>query len=246
LEVDIMNPGTRSLYHPILRFLSVACLTALVGCGGGHFSGPSGADAISLSAPTTTLDAGAETQVSAEVTDFAGRLLPNATVTWEVSDPEMATVTASGQSAKIVAGQKGGTVTVTARSGAKTAQFDLTVKGAQPVAISFSKDIQPIFNRSCALPDCHAGPEELAGEGMVLAEGVSYNHIVKVPANQVFETTVNRIEPGDPDHSYLVAKLLGTHRDLGGSGSKMPLDGTLPDADLQKIIQWVKDGALNN
>jgi hypothetical protein len=219
-----------------------AAVVALNGCGG-HFSGPSGPQGITLASSSSLLDPGQSATITASVTDFSGRSLPNATVTWDAPDPALVTLTPTGAMAQVVAGDQGGTVTVTARSGDQSAQIQITVKGA---TISFAKDIQPIFTQTCALPFCHGGPADEAGEGMVLEAGVSYGNIVNVPAVEVEDGSVMRIAPGKPDQSYLLAKLKGTYFDLGGFGSQMPLTGSLSEADLDKITKWVENGAPNN
>lgn len=185
----------------------------------------------------------------AAITDFSGRDLPKEAVQWESSDPQVASVTPAdptGQTARITAGEKGGPVTITARAGDRSATLSLTVKGPTAPPVSFAQDIQPIFTRSCALPDCHGDPEEFAAEGLVLTPGRSYENSVGVPAAQVRAGNVLRIEPGQPDRSYLLAKIRGTHRQLGGVGARMPLDGSLPEEDMQKIARWIEAGAPNN
>lgn len=236
---------THSFYFTLLAGL---CLTLLIGCGG-RFSGPPGPAEIVLTAMQQELESGAETLAQVEVTDFSGRELPDAAIVWESSDPDIAAVTPAnpgGHSARIVAGRKGGPVTITARSGTQSASLNLTVKGPQAPPISFAQEIQPIFTRSCALPDCHGPPEEFAAQELLLDPGNSYAQTVGVRAVQVRNADVKRIEPGDPDRSYLVAKIRGTHRQLGGVGAPMPLDGSLPAEDLEKIVRWVEAGAPNN
>jgi hypothetical protein len=237
-------PFSVSRIHRTL-FLTVATVLTLgasPGCGG-HFSGPSGPQEITLSAPVASLDSGQQTTITAAVTDFSGRALSDASVTWEISDSSLATLTPAGQTARLTAGSSGGTVTVTARAGNQTAQTQFIIQGA---VLSFAKDIQPIFSRSCALAGCHSGPVDEAAEGMTLDPGVSYENIVGAEAIEVRQGVVHRIEPGQPDRSYLVAKLRGTYEQLGGEGSPMPLEGSLPAADLDKIVKWVESGAPNN
>jgi hypothetical protein len=215
------------------------------GCGGA-FSGPSGPAEIVLTLPVSELEAGQQTQAVVEVNDFSGRPLPQAPVTWETSNPDVMTavpVNATAQTVSLVAGSQGGTVMITARAGDRSISRELTVRDAGPVVLSFEGDIQPIFDRSCALPDCHGDPEEFAGEGLVLKPGKSYDLLVNVHASQVRSGDVLRVEPGNPDRSYLVAKIRGTHTQLGGRGAPMPLDGSLPEGDLEKIVQWIMAGA---
>lgn len=60
------------------------------------------------------------------------------------------------------------------------------------------------------------------------------------------------VAPGDPDGSYLLAKLLGSHRDfcgragqpLNNCGRRMPPDGTAPSPEEQlRLRAWIAQGA---
>ena len=56
--------------------------------------------------------------------------------------------------------------------------------------------------------------------------------------------TLDRVEPGDPDNSYLIQKLEGAP---GIMGSRMPQGGPFLDqATVDMIRQWIMDGAPNN
>jgi hypothetical protein len=80
---------------------------------------------------------------------------------------------------------------------------------------------------------------------MNLAAGQAIANTVNVASREA--RGVDRIEPGDPQKSYLLHKLLGTQRSVGGSGSRMPLSGgPLADAQIAKIRQWIEQGAKNN
>ena len=69
-------------------------------------------------------------------------------------------------------------------------------KKPPPATVSFSQNIQPIFNVSCATSSaCHVGPT--AGEGLQLTPGVSYGAIVNVPAVEMPKLLL--VKPGDPD-----------------------------------------------
>jgi CHRD domain len=114
------------------------------------------------------------------------------------------------------------------------------VVAATPQAtVSFARDIQPIFNTRCS---CHIGG--VPAEGQNLAAGQAIANIVNVKSR---ESALDRIEPGDPEKSYMIHKLRGTQRTVGGSGSRMPLGGAaLPPAQLQLLETWIKEGAQNN
>jgi hypothetical protein len=76
-------------------------------------------------------------------------------------------------------------------------------------------NIQPIFDRSCALSGCHVAGA--LGGNLDLTAGKSYRQLVNRPAFQ--QPRRLRVEPGDPDASYLVQKIDGTP---GISGLPMP------------------------
>jgi hypothetical protein len=106
--------------------------------------------------------------------------------------------------------------------------------------ISFSKDLQPIFNQSCMVNSgCHVGSS--APFGFVLEEGKSYANLVGVPSAEV--PTLNRVEPGRSDLSYIINKLEG----VGNLGDRMPATGLyLSVAEIQLFKDWIDQGALDN
>jgi hypothetical protein len=62
--------------------------------------------------------------------------------------------------------------------------------------------------------------------------------LVNVPSTEV--PSLMRIEPGNPDESYLVQKIEGT----ASVGGRMPLGGPeLSDEAIAAIRQWITDGA---
>lgn len=96
-------------------------------------------------------------------------------------------------------------------------------------------NVQSIFTTNCIR--CHAGAS--APQGLSLAAGVSFDQIVGVASNQ--QPDLLRIDPGNPDDSYLLRKVLGTP---GITGSQMPLGGPFLNADdIQTITDWIAAGA---
>ena len=53
---------------------------------------------------------------------------------------------------------------------------------------------------------------------------------------------MQRVNPGNPNLSYLITKLEGP----GASGGQMPPSGPLPAADIAVIRQWISDGAIDD
>ena len=103
---------------------------------------------------------------------------------------------------------------------------------------TFTRVQREVFTPKCALSGCHLGPASAAQEGLVLTEGVSYDNIVMVRANQ--NPSLFRVAPLDPANSYLVRKI------TPGSiivGDKMPQTGELTDAERRLVTDWVARGA---
>jgi hypothetical protein len=53
-----------------------------------------------------------------------------------------------------------------------------------------------------------------------------------------------RIKPGDPDGSYLLAKIEGRHIAQGGTGGRMPFaNAPLSAAEIAMVRTWIAQGA---
>jgi hypothetical protein len=87
---------------------------------------------------------------------------------------------------------------------------------------------------------CHVGAA--APLGLVLDTDESIDLLVNIPSAQVQD--LFRVEPGNPDDSYLVRKLEGGP-DIGGS--QMPLGGPpLAQDMIDQVREWIMAGALDN
>ena len=103
----------------------------------------------------------------------------------------------------------------------------------------FSEIQSNVFTPTCATAGCHQGAG--APGGLMLDEANSYTLLVGVPSAQ--NPALDRVEPGDPDNSYLVQKLEGT----ASTGARMPLNGTpLAQSTIDIVRQWITDGALDD
>lgn len=110
-------------------------------------------------------------------------------------------------------------------------------------SVTFSGSVQPIFTRNCAFATgCHAGPD--AQQGMDLSAGQAYSNIVNVRSMEV--PRLFRVAPSNADSSYLVLKIQGSAGLVGGVGTRMPLGGSLTQAQIDTIVAWVAVGARNN
>ncbi len=103
-------------------------------------------------------------------------------------------------------------------------------------------DVQAIFTGSCTDQACHTAADQ-AGD-LALEPGSSHTSLVGVlSANPVAQSAgLLRVNPGNPDASFLVTKLTTP---LRGQGSKMPLGKPpLTAAQIQVIRDWITQGAL--
>ena len=84
---------------------------------------------------------------------------------------------------------------------------------------------------------CHSGAS--APEGLQLDAAHSYALLVGVPSTEV--PSLDRVNPGNPDNSYIVLKLEGAP---GIVGVQMPFGGPyLPQSTIDVIRQWITNGA---
>jgi hypothetical protein len=113
------------------------------------------------------------------------------------------------------------------------------VSAATGGAVSFSADVEPIFADNCTGAGCHSNPKPQ--EDLDLRAGQGWDLLVDVPANQCASRL--RVAPGDPDNSYLIDKIKGINLCFG---SQMPKVGSLTDAEIQIVADWVSDGAAND
>ena len=108
-------------------------------------------------------------------------------------------------------------------------------------AFTFAQVQAQVFTPTCAKAGCHAA--SAAAGGLVLEAGRSYGEIVNRPA--VGNASLDLIEPGNPERSYLIKKLRG---DPDITGGRMPLDnpGSLTQEQMDGIAGWVLAGAPND
>ncbi len=94
-----------------------------------------------------------------------------------------------------------------------------------------------IFTPSCALSGCHSGAAPQAG--LTLQTGLSFQALVNQASSEV--PALQRIEPGNPDDSYLIRKLEGT----ASVGVQMPRNAApLSSEKIRAIRDWISAGAL--
>ncbi len=104
-----------------------------------------------------------------------------------------------------------------------------------PFTADFQSIQDNVFTPICS--PCHSGAN--APKGLMLDAAHSYNLLVGVASTEV--PSLQRVEAGDPDSSYIIDKLQGS---AGIVGSQMPLGETpLSQATIDVIRQWITNGA---
>ncbi len=97
--------------------------------------------------------------------------------------------------------------------------------------VSYGKQVQPLFNITCSLPQCHDA-DSYEANGYALD---SYEHMMATVGIQI-------IVPKDPDHSLLYLTLVGK-----APGAQMPLDkAPLNSNQVNGIKSWIAAGAPDN
>jgi len=93
-------------------------------------------------------------------------------------------------------------------------------------SLSYSGDIQPIFNDNCATSGCHSSASKSGG--LDLSAGNSYAQLSKSGSGY--------INTAKPTSSVLSSKMR----------TDMPPSGKLDACTLEKIEKWMEQGAKNN
>jgi hypothetical protein len=96
------------------------------------------------------------------------------------------------------------------------------VKTVVPEVVSFSANIQPIFNQSCNISGCHS----TGGTAPDLTPANAYADLF----------SMNLIDLATPANSKLYTKVA-----TGGAMNKYSQPG-----DPEIILKWIQEGALNN
>jgi methionine-rich copper-binding protein CopC len=106
-----------------------------------------------------------------------------------------------------------------------------------PIQPTLESIEENVFTPICS--KCHIGAG--APEGLQLDAAHAYNALVGVPS--VEEPSFLRVNPGNPDSSYMILKIEGA---MGIEGGQMPLNlpPLLPNV-MAAIRQWVANGAPN-
>ncbi len=119
--------------------------------------------------------------------------------------------------------------------GCQSETIDNSMIVGPDLPVSYSQDIQPIFNSSCSGPGCHIssttnGVRLSSYRAVILSRGVSYGRLI--------------VEPGRPAESPIVDKISNRDPDFG---VRMPFGRSpLSNKDIGLIMKWIEEGAEDN
>lgn len=98
-----------------------------------------------------------------------------------------------------------------------------------PDTLSFHADVIPIFTASCSIYACHSG--SLPTGNLNLEPSQAYEELTRPGSGYV--------NTGNPTHSILYSMLISKTQ-------PMPPDGKLDPCQIETILRWIEQGALNN
>jgi hypothetical protein len=120
-------------------------------------------------------------------------------------------------------------------------------------AVSFSRDVVPIFTQSCAFSTCH-GATVGPANGVFLGRGDPARvHAAIVGAKGDELPTMPFVTPGDPRQSYLMRKMDGSQCALDTQCTGGSCQGSMPKSDVplelatrDVVRRWIAQGAKND
>ncbi|HEY0159014.1 MAG TPA: hypothetical protein VGF28_17140 [Thermoanaerobaculia bacterium] len=104
---------------------------------------------------------------------------------------------------------------------------------------TFTRVQNEIFTPTCASIGCHHPVGQQSQ--LVLTAAQSYANTVNIASVEMPQ--LRRVQPGDPDNSYLYRKITGS----GITGERMPLSlPPLSAAQIALVRDWIRRGAPND
>lgn len=157
---------------------------------------------------------------------------------FRLADGSFVVPTATYLTASQVALFESGKLYIDIHADAEEIRGQLTSDNVQPELTATLSELQAqVFTPICS--GCHTGGGITLPSVMdFTSEQATYNSLVGV--NSLSVDGLLRVEPGEPQLSFLLHKLEGTQ----SAGSRMPLRGArLNDQTIQSISQWIALGA---
>jgi len=109
--------------------------------------------------------------------------------------------------------------------------------------VSLAADLGPLFAAKCNNGFCHN--QTTQASSLILELGEAHGSLVGVPSKHNACASFDRVVPGSPTTSFLIFKLQGNGACF--AGVRMPKGASaLSAADLQRVRDWVSEGAKDN
>lgn len=168
----------------------------------------------------------------------AGGELANATVTWSSSAERALYVDGTGA----LLGISVGTAELRAHSGGvDSAPVIVEVVAHQPAPATFTQ-VRAVTDARCAVDGCHVDGVEPGDLRFDRDVDKLWEELLEDEAEQV--DGLARIDPGAPEDSYVVQKLVMR---APAVGAQMPIGlAPMPAEEVRTIVRWVLAGAPNN
>ena len=96
-----------------------------------------------------------------------------------------------------------------------------------------------ILQPNCTTSGCHGALTAITGLPLSNADE-AYNVLTGRVCGEPYQpgfTPRNYVDPGSPERSLLIQRLLGTDVDV------MPPDRPLPELEIDLVAQWIEEGA---
>ncbi len=104
---------------------------------------------------------------------------------------------------------------------------------------TFTRVQTEVLTPNCTAIGCHDA--FVRQSDLTLVAGEAYVQIVNRPSVEF--PSLDRVEPGDPQRSYLYRKIIGE----GITGDRMPAASPpLPEASIALVREWIRRGAPND
>jgi len=192
--------------------------------------------AVDVEGPIQVL-VGEIVEVDAVVTAPGGEPV-DAAVTWSSSQERALYVDGTGA----LLGVSPGTAELRAHSGGvDSAPVMVEVIMNRPPTATFTQ-VRAITDARCAVAGCHVDGVEPGDLRFDREVDKLWEELVEDAAEQV--ESMQRVEPGAPEDSYLVHKLV---MHAPAVGAQMPIGGApMAATEVQTIVRWILAGAQNN
>jgi hypothetical protein len=130
--------------------------------------------------------------------------------------------------------------------GELTAAVGKAINGCSASGASFAQIQSTIFNTTCAVTFCHSAsfPGSIPAGNLDLTEGNSFDQLVGHACDNASARDDGnlRVDPGNPDNSFLVIKLEGPPSFLYGTQMPQGLP-PLSAAQIKLVRDWIAAGA---